>query len=136
MKIMDHLERTLGSIVVPEIGKGGAAELFSQIEMEIRAGIAAELEDLVQQNRRFYPHGLPTEVTKLDCTTYIPPSLFGNIQQEFFRAAAMCVLGKGKATPDDWHMQAEAMRRRAAEADRKAQIDFELAEERKRERSL
>ena len=96
----------------PGIRNNNAAQqdLLSRMELEIREGIARELEVLVQSNAEPHWHGMP-EGAGVETSRALPPSLFYPAQQDFFRAAANVVRGKVKATDDDWDQQAARMGR-------------------------
>lgn len=92
MNIMDYLLN---------MGLGLTENQANIIELEIREGIAQEIEDLVSPLVAYKMHGVPASaVLALD------PA---GIQQDHFRGAANCVRGKEMATEADWDGQAAAM---------------------------
>lgn len=88
--------------------------VLNEMEMEIREGIAQELEDLVGADRPVKSWGVPTSAhvfARSVALTQLDP----NMQQEYFRGAANCVRGRHLATDDEWADQAEAMKMRVLE---------------------
>lgn len=99
MNIMDHLLN---------MGLGLTENQANEIELEIREGIAQEIEDMVSPLVQYKLHGMPSSA-ELSADP-------AGIQQDHFRGAANVVRGKDPATEADWDGQSVAMnmRRHAA----------------------
>jgi hypothetical protein len=114
MNIIEYLEKhasTLGALGEACVSQASRQQILSEIEMDIREGIAQELEELVANHKPVKNWGVPNSAAVFAQTTAITPTNPA-IQQEYFRAAANCVRGRHMATEDDWHEQAEAMKHR------------------------
>lgn len=100
MNIMDYLLNA---------GLGLTENQANIMELEIREGIAQELEDLVNLHVPFKIHGIPASA---EIHTDGPAGM----QQDHFRGAANVVRGKDPATEADWDGQAAAMAQRRRQA--------------------
>lgn len=111
---MEYLEselQALGIASTPGVPRDVLNQVLSGMEINIREGIAQELEELVGNTKPVKNWGVPNSAAVFAQTTAITPTNPA-IQQEYFRAAANCVRGRHMATEDDWHEQAEAMKHR------------------------
>lgn len=112
MNIIEYLKKYIDPVKAwpgMRLNVPAQESLFSRMEMEIREGIAAELEALVAAGAAPKPHGIPMSVSAAD-----NPFQF---QQDIIRGAANVVRGKNPATEQDWEDQAERMRLAALEKD-------------------
>lgn len=152
MNIIEYLEQRISALVAAaeagQLSEAQGHEVLNLMEMEIREGIAQELEQLVIGNAPVMMHGIPG--------TQPYPISIPEMHQDIIRGAANVIRGKDPVTEDDWGKQSERMQAMAQLAelkktppapkwpisgaeifpmptDAELQLKFEQDEERKRE---